>query len=125
VYSVLEKSDVDVRKELVTNAMLTGGGSLFRGLGERLEAEVKDMLPAAYKVRCDAMGGSVTACFCLSCGAMRLLLHGFVSAVSWAVVHSKCFAAVQFLMFCCCPPLFTADRCHDLLLRRGVVSCRV
>lgn len=51
VYAAIEASDVDVRKELLGNIVLTGGGSLFRGASERLQSELSEKLPSAYKVK--------------------------------------------------------------------------
>ncbi len=51
VYSAIEKADVDVRKELLGNVMLTGAGSLFRGASERLQTELTEKVPVAYKVK--------------------------------------------------------------------------
>eukprot|EP00904_Undaria_pinnatifida_P006070 jgi/Undpi1/2593/HiC_scaffold_13.g05972.m1 len=47
----LEKSDADARKEMVGNVVLTGGGSLFEGMPERITAELTASLPSAFKVR--------------------------------------------------------------------------
>lgn len=51
VYAAVEDSDVDMRKELLGNVLLTGGGSLFRGASERLHSELTEKLPTAYKVK--------------------------------------------------------------------------
>lgn len=42
---------MDIRKELLNNIVLTGGGSLFRGAPERLQAELTEKVPTAYKVK--------------------------------------------------------------------------
>lgn len=51
VYTAVEKADVDVRKELLGNVILTGGGSCFRGSSERLQYELTEKVPVAYKVK--------------------------------------------------------------------------
>ena len=51
IYTAVERSDVDVRKELLGNIVLTGGGSLFRGIGERVHHEVSSRLPSSYKAK--------------------------------------------------------------------------
>eukprot|EP00752_Nemacystus_decipiens_P001521 g1491.t1 len=47
----LEQSDADARKEMVGNVVLTGGGSLFEGMPERITSELTSSLPSAFKVR--------------------------------------------------------------------------
>ncbi len=51
VHEAMKQSDVDVRKELLGNVVLTGAGSLFRGAAERLQWELAERVPAAYKVK--------------------------------------------------------------------------
>jgi actin-like protein 6A len=51
VYEAMKASDVDVRKELLGNVLLTGAGSLFRGASERLQWELTERVPVAYKVK--------------------------------------------------------------------------
>ena len=51
VAEVIGKCDVDLRKELYGGVVLTGGGSLFAGLKERLEKELQAGAPAALRVK--------------------------------------------------------------------------
>ncbi|KAG9408101.1 hypothetical protein AC1031_021336 [Aphanomyces cochlioides] len=52
VYNAVQASDADVRKDLLYNMILCGGGSGLSGLTERLHWEVSQMVPSAtYKVR--------------------------------------------------------------------------
>lgn len=51
VYAAVDKADVDVRKELLGNVILTGAGSCFRGAAERLQYELTEKVPVAYKVK--------------------------------------------------------------------------
>lgn len=51
VYAAVEKADVDVRKELLGNVILTGAGSCFRGAAERLQYGLTEKVPVAYKVK--------------------------------------------------------------------------
>lgn len=44
-------SDADARKEMAQNVVLTGGGSLFDGMPERITSELTDSLPSAFKVQ--------------------------------------------------------------------------
>lgn len=47
----IDACDVDVRKELYTNIVLTGAGSLFPGLERRLHNEVNHNLSPAFRVK--------------------------------------------------------------------------
>lgn len=51
------RCDVDVRKDLYGNVVLTGGTAGFAGLRDRLEKELADLAPqmAKVKVRCCCM----------------------------------------------------------------------
>lgn len=48
---VVNRCDVDLRRELLQGVVLTGGGSLFGGLKERLERELQAASPAALRVK--------------------------------------------------------------------------
>ena len=51
IFASIAKCDCDCRKEMVSNIMLTGGGSLMDGLQTRLNTELVSLLPAQLKVR--------------------------------------------------------------------------
>jgi len=70
VYQAIAKSDVDVRKDLYQNIVLSGGTTLFAGLPERLTKEVQKLAPSAIKSKvkviavqerefCSWIGGSI------------------------------------------------------------------
>ncbi|PRW20870.1 Actin-related 4 [Chlorella sorokiniana] len=50
-HDVISKCDVDVRKDLYGNVVLTGGTAGFAGLRERLEKELADLAPQMAKVK--------------------------------------------------------------------------
>merc|ERR1711973_652079 len=67
---VLFRPDLDLRKTLYNNIVLSGGSTLFKGFGDRLLAEVKRLAPRDVKVRMAApqerlystwIGGSILA----------------------------------------------------------------
>ena len=69
VFSI-QKSDLDLRKTLYQNIVLSGGSTLFRGFGDRLLGEVKKVAPKDIKIRISApqerlystwIGGSILA----------------------------------------------------------------
>ena len=49
--AALERVDVDVRKDLLLNLVLTGGGSCFPGMPERLHGDVTLALSSPFKVK--------------------------------------------------------------------------
>ena len=51
IRSSLERCDVDVRKDLLQNIVLTGGGSLFPGMAERLHSDVSQRLSSPFKTK--------------------------------------------------------------------------
>ncbi|XP_055311174.1 actin-related protein 1 [Sitodiplosis mosellana] len=66
----IEKSDMDLRKILYQNIVLSGGSTLLKGFGDRLLMELKKSLPKDLKIRIAApqerlystwMGGSILA----------------------------------------------------------------
>lgn len=68
-YSI-QKSDVDLRKTLYSNIVLSGGSTLFKGFGDRLLSELKKLAPKDIKIRISApqerlystwIGGSILA----------------------------------------------------------------
>ena len=51
IYDAVQACDPDLRRELFSNMLLCGGGSLFPGLASRLYTEVSLMVPSTFKVR--------------------------------------------------------------------------
>lgn len=69
VYSI-QRCDMDLRKVLYQNIVLSGGSTLFKGFGDRLLDEVKKVGPKSIKIRISApqerlystwIGGSILA----------------------------------------------------------------
>jgi actin-related protein len=57
--SLTQLLDADLRKELSSNIILTGGASLFPGLEKRLSVELGEVLPGSYKYKVTASKDSV------------------------------------------------------------------
>ncbi|PFX32585.1 alpha-centractin [Stylophora pistillata] len=66
----IQKSDMDLRRILYSNIVLSGGSTLFKGFGDRLLSEVKKLAPKDIKIRISApperlystwFGGSILA----------------------------------------------------------------
>jgi actin-related protein 4 len=58
VKASLSQVDVDVRPFLLANVVITGAGSLIRGLPDRIQQELSKMYPSA-RVRIQASGMAV------------------------------------------------------------------
>ena len=68
VYNSIMKCDVDIRKDLYNNIVLSGGTSMTSGLNDRLQKEVINLAPSTMKIKVVApperkysvwMGGSI------------------------------------------------------------------
>uniref|UniRef100_A0A1A7YWD7 Si:ch211-241j12.3 n=1 Tax=Iconisemion striatum TaxID=60296 RepID=A0A1A7YWD7_9TELE len=46
IFKSIQKSDIDLRRSLLGNIVLSGGNTLLPGLPERLQAEIKALVPA-------------------------------------------------------------------------------
>ena len=57
VYSSIMKSDIDMRRDLYNNVVLSGGNTLLTGIEKRLENELKEMVPKTAKVKIVAPNG--------------------------------------------------------------------
>jgi len=70
VQNSIQNSDIDLRRDLYQNIVLSGGTTMFNGMDKRLENEITKLAPANVKVRVIApperkysvwMGGSILA----------------------------------------------------------------
>jgi len=90
--------DVDIRKDLYGNIVLSGGTSMYPGLNDRMHKEISALAPAAMKVKIIApperkysvwIGGSILS-------SLSTFSQMWVSKQDYedggpAVVHRKCF----------------------------------
>ena len=54
VYNSIQKCDIDIRSELYTNVVLSGGSTMFKNYDTRLEKELQDLVPSGKKVKITA-----------------------------------------------------------------------
>ena len=99
-FNSIQKSDVDVRKDLYQNIVLSGGTTLYPGLPERLQAEIKKLvnINMAPKVKivavperkyCVWIGGSILSSI-TTFDEMWITKEEFDDAGE-SIVHRKCF----------------------------------
>jgi len=97
-YDSIQKCDVDIRRDLYTNTVLSGGTTMFQGIDKRLEAEITQLAPAAVKVKIVApperkysvwIGGSILSS--LSTFQEMWISKDEYDESGPSIVHRKCF----------------------------------
>lgn len=97
-YQSIMKCDVDVRKDLYSNIVMSGGSTMFPGIPERLSKEVIALAPSTMKIRVVApperkflvwIGGSILTS--LSTFQSMWITKAEYQEVGPAMVHRKCF----------------------------------
>ena len=97
-YDSILTCDLDVRKDLYANIILSGGTTMFTGFGERLYKEIKELAPKTMKVKVIAgpdrkyavwRGGSTLST--LSTFAGMWITKEDYGEFGETVVHRKCF----------------------------------
>ena len=95
--SILE-CDVDVRKDLYQNIILSGGTTMYEGMGERLYKEIQGLAPSTMKIKVIAApdrkysvwrGGSTLASLS-TFGSMWITKEEYEDNGP-TIVHQKCF----------------------------------
>ena len=97
-YNSIMKCDVDVRKELYGNIVMSGGTTMFPGIAERMQKEITALAPSSMKVKIIApperkysvwIGGSILA-------SLTTFQQMWISKQEYdesgpSIVHHKCF----------------------------------
>jgi actin len=98
LFDSIMKCDIDVRKELYANIVLSGGTTMFTGLPERIEKEIIRLAPPTVKVKVVAppgrkyaawIGGSILAS--LPTFPQMVITRGEYKDAGPGIVHRKCF----------------------------------
>lgn len=97
-YSSILKCDVDIRKDLYSNIVMSGGTTMFPGIAERLNKEMTAMAPSSMKIKVVApqerkylvwIGGSILSS--LSTFQTMWITKAEYQETGAPVVHRKCF----------------------------------
>lgn len=97
-FNSIMNCDLDVRKDLYANIILSGGTTMFPGFGERLYDEMKKLAPSTMKVKVIAnpdrkymvwKGGSTLST--LSTFSSMWITKADYEEFGESVVHRKCF----------------------------------
>jgi actin-related protein len=93
----IQSSDVDVRKDLCKNIILSGGTTMYAGLPERLKNEIVSLAPAGAEIRVIAAADRKYAVWkgASTLASLSTFASSWVSAEDYqengaAVVHRKC-----------------------------------
>jgi len=98
MFQTIMKCDVDIRKDLYSNIVLSGGTTMFPGIAERLTKELTALAPAAMKIKVVApperkysvwIGGSILAS--LSTFQQMWISKAEYDESGPSIVHRKCF----------------------------------
>ena len=97
-YDSIMYCDVDIRKELYGNIVLSGGSTMFPGLADRMQKEIIDLAPPTIKIKVIApperkysvwIGGSILAS--LSTFQQMWISKQEYDESGPSIVHRKCF----------------------------------
>jgi len=92
------KCDVDIRKDLYGNTVLSGGSTMYPGIADRMQKEITSLAPSNMKIKIIApperkysawIGGSILA-------SLSTFQQMWISRVDYdefgpSIVHRKCF----------------------------------
>jgi actin-related protein len=98
LFQTIMKCDVDIRRDLYSNIVLSGGTTMYPGIAERLTKELTSLAPAAMKIKVVApperkysvwIGGSILAS--LSTFQQMWISKAEYDESGPSIVHRKCF----------------------------------
>jgi actin-related protein len=97
-YGSIMKCDIDVRRELYNNIVLSGGSTMYAGIGERMTKDIVALAPPSMKVKVTApperkysvwIGGSILSS--LASFSSMWVSKSEYDEVGPSIVHRKCF----------------------------------
>ena len=97
-FQTIMKCDVDIRKDLYANIVLSGGTTMYPGIGERMTKELTALAPSTMKIKVVApperkysvwIGGSILSS--LSTFQSMWISKAEYDESGPAIVHRKCF----------------------------------
>lgn len=97
-FNSIMKTDIDIRKDLYNNIVMSGGSTMFAGIATRVQKELETLAPKAVKIKVIApperqysvwIGGSILS-------SLSTFQQMWVSKTEYdemgpAIVHRKCF----------------------------------
>jgi len=98
VYNSIMKCDVDIRKDLYANIVMSGGTTMYPGIADRMQKEITTLAPSTIKIKIIApperkysvwIGGSILAS--LSTFQQMWISKEEYDESGPGIVHRKCF----------------------------------
>ncbi|KAF1745053.1 hypothetical protein MXB_1512 [Myxobolus squamalis] len=98
LYNSIMKGDIDIRSDLYSNIVLSGGSTMFPGISDRMNKEVSALAPSSMKVKVIApperkysvwIGGSILSS--LSTFQQMWISKQEYDESGPSIVHRKCF----------------------------------
>ncbi|KAF2893344.1 hypothetical protein ILUMI_12830 [Ignelater luminosus] len=98
IYNSIMKCDIDTRKDFYSNIILTGGSTMFSGIGDRMQKEITALAPSTMKIKIITppdrkysvwIGGSMLAS--LSTFQQMWISKQEYDEYGPSIVHRKCF----------------------------------
>lgn len=92
------KTDIDIRKDLYSNIVMSGGSTMFSGIAARVQKELEALAPASMKIKVIApperqysvwIGGSILAS--LATFQQMWVSNAEYQEAGPSIVHRKCF----------------------------------
>ncbi|XP_067886869.1 actin, cytoskeletal 3 [Heterodontus francisci] len=97
-YNSIMKCDVDIRKNLYANTVLSGGTTMYPGIADRMQKEITSLAPSTMKIKIIApperrysvwIGGSILA-------SLSIFQQMWISKQEYdesgpSIAHRKCF----------------------------------
>merc|ERR1712228_464564 len=97
-YNSIMKCDVDIRKDLYANTVMSGGTTMYPGIADRMQKEITALAPSTIKIKIIApperkysvwIGGSILAS--LSTFQQMWITKQEYDECGPSIVHRKCF----------------------------------
>merc|ERR1711973_77378 len=98
VYNSIMKCDVDIRKDLYANTVMSGGTTMYPGIADRMQKEITALAPSTIKIKIIApperkysvwIGGSILSS--LSTFQQMWITKQEYDECGPSIVHRKCF----------------------------------
>uniref|UniRef100_A0A667YFU7 Actin alpha cardiac muscle 1 n=1 Tax=Myripristis murdjan TaxID=586833 RepID=A0A667YFU7_9TELE len=94
-YNSIMKCDIDIRKDLYANNVLSGGTTMYPGIADRMQKEITALAPSTMKIKVLLthysvwIGGSILAS--LSTFQQMWISKQEYDEAGPSIVHRKCF----------------------------------
>lgn len=97
-YNSIMKTDIDIRKDLYNNIVMSGGTTMFAGIAARVQKEIESLAPPSMKIKVIApperqysvwIGGSILSS--LSTFQQMWVSKSEYDESGPSIVHRKCF----------------------------------